>query len=112
MFACQAPRSREPVGLTRAVRADTRTVGSAIDFKHPERGKAIATATPLAVQCRDYAARCVIVAQPQASAGDKLALIATAQAWVALADAAEKNEAAPGLRGSSFLQPAFRALRK
>lgn len=41
-----------------------------------------------------YAAQCLIVAQRQDSAGDKLALVNMAQAWVNLAEQADKNEPA------------------
>jgi hypothetical protein len=46
----------------------------------------------LAARYRDYAAKCLTIAQRQESADEKLALIGMAQAWVALAEQAEKNE--------------------
>jgi hypothetical protein len=50
------------------------------------------TPAELAVRYRGYAAQCCIVAQRQDNAGDKLALVNMAQAWVALAEHMEKNE--------------------
>lgn len=47
----------------------------------------------LAAHCRGYAAQCLVVAQHQHSAGDRLALINMAQAWAALADQIVNNEA-------------------
>jgi hypothetical protein len=49
------------------------------------------TPAQLAARYWGYAAQCLIVAQRQNKAGDKLALVNMAQAWVALA---EKNEPA------------------
>lgn len=45
----------------------------------------------LAAHFRGYAAQCLVVAQHQHRAGDRLTLINMAQAWVALADQTEKN---------------------
>lgn len=44
---------------------------------------------------RRYAAQCLVMAQRQDRAGDKLALITMAQAWRTLAEQMEKNDAAP-----------------
>ena len=44
-----------------------------------------------AAHYRGYAAQCVIVAQHQHSAGDRLILINMAQAWSALAELTEKE---------------------
>lgn len=49
------------------------------------------TPAQLAAHCRGYAAQCLIVAQHQNSAGDRLALINMAQAWAALADQIVNN---------------------
>lgn len=46
----------------------------------------------LATRYRGFAAQCLVVAQHQHSAGDRLTLTNMAQAWVALADRAEKNK--------------------
>jgi len=51
------------------------------------------TPAQLAAHFRGYAAQCLVVAQHQRRAGDRLALIDMAQAWAALAEQAEKNEA-------------------
>ncbi len=48
--------------------------------------------TELAARYREYAAKCVLVAQSQENANEKLALIDMARAWIALAEQAEKNE--------------------
>ena len=48
--------------------------------------------TELAARYREYAARCVLLAQSQENASEKLALIDMAQAWIALAEQAENNE--------------------
>jgi hypothetical protein len=50
------------------------------------------TPAELAARYHGYAAQCWLFAQQQDNAGDKLALIDMAQAWVALADYVEKNE--------------------
>lgn len=47
----------------------------------------------LAAHCRGYAAQCLVVAQHQHNAGDRLTLINMAQAWAALADQIINNEA-------------------
>jgi hypothetical protein len=52
------------------------------------------TPARLAARYWGYAAQCLIVAQRQDSAGDKLALVNMAQAWVNLAEQTEKNEPA------------------
>jgi hypothetical protein len=52
------------------------------------------TPAQLAARYWGYAAQCLVVAQRQDNAGDKLALINMAQAWVNLAEQAEKNDAA------------------
>jgi hypothetical protein len=52
------------------------------------------TPAQLAARYWGYAAQCLVVAQRQDNAGDKLALINMAQAWVNLAEQAEKNEPA------------------
>lgn len=52
------------------------------------------TPAQLAARYWGYAAQCLIVAQRQDNAGDKLALINMAQAWVSLAEQTEKNEPA------------------
>jgi hypothetical protein len=49
------------------------------------------TPAQLAAHYRGYAAQCVIVAQHQHSAGDRLTLINMAQAWSALAEQTEKS---------------------
>jgi hypothetical protein len=55
------------------------------------------TVTPaqLAAHYRAYAAQCMIMAQRQDSAGDKLVLIDMAQAWVILAEQAEHETPDP-----------------
>lgn len=50
------------------------------------------TPAQLAARYWGYAAQCLIVAQRQDNAGDKLALINMAQAWVNLAEQTETNE--------------------
>jgi hypothetical protein len=50
------------------------------------------TPAQLATRYRGFAAQCLVLAQHQHIAGDRLALINMAQAWVALAEQAEKNE--------------------
>lgn len=60
------------------------------------------TPAQLAARYWGYAAQCLIVAQRQDDAGDKLALINMAQAWVNLAEQTEKNT--PSL--SAFETPA------
>jgi hypothetical protein len=50
------------------------------------------TPAQLAARYWGYAAQCLVVAQRQDNAGDKLALINMAQAWVALAEQTEKSE--------------------
>jgi hypothetical protein len=49
------------------------------------------TPAQLAARYWGYAAQCLIVAQRQDDAGDKLALINMAQAWVNLAEQTEQN---------------------
>lgn len=49
------------------------------------------TPAQLAAHCRGYAAQCLVVAQHQHNAGDRLALINMAQAWAALADQIANN---------------------
>jgi hypothetical protein len=49
------------------------------------------TAAQLAARYWGYAAQCLMLAQRQDSAGDKLALINMAQAWVSLAEQSEKD---------------------
>jgi hypothetical protein len=56
--------------------------------KHVEMG---ITPAQLAARYWGYAAQCLIVAQRQDNAGDKLALVNIAQAWVNLAEQTEKN---------------------
>jgi hypothetical protein len=51
------------------------------------------TPAQLAARYRGYAAQCLIVAQRQDNAADKMALIAMAQAWLNLAEQIEKDEA-------------------
>ncbi len=63
------------------------------------------TPAQLAARYWGYAAQCLIVAQRQDDAGDKLALINMAQAWVNLAEQTEKNT--PSL--SAYETPAPRA---
>ena len=46
----------------------------------------------LAARYREYAAKCVAVAQNLEQAAEKLALLDMAQAWINLAILAEKNE--------------------
>lgn len=53
------------------------------------------TPAEIAARYREYAAKCLIVAKKQENAGEKLALIDMAQAWVSLADQAERNQAFP-----------------
>ena len=50
------------------------------------------TPAQLATHYRGFAAQCLVLAQHQRSAGDRLALINMAQAWAALAEQAEKNK--------------------
>ncbi len=50
------------------------------------------TPAELAARYREYAAQCVAVAQSLDHAREKLALLDMAQAWIALARQAEKNE--------------------
>lgn len=50
------------------------------------------TPAQLAARYWGYAAQCLIVAQRQDTAADKLALINMAQAWVTLAEQIQKNE--------------------
>jgi hypothetical protein len=50
------------------------------------------TPAELAARYRDYAGKCLLVAQKQENANEKLALIDMAQAWIALAEQAERNE--------------------
>jgi hypothetical protein len=52
------------------------------------------TAAQLAARYWGYAAQCLVVAQRQDNAGDKLALINMAQAWVNLAEQTDRNEPA------------------
>lgn len=60
---------------------------------HRERGHGMGlTAAQLAAHFRGYAVQCLIVAQHQRSAGDRLTLIDMAQAWAALAEQAKRNE--------------------
>jgi hypothetical protein len=49
------------------------------------------TPAELAAQYRDLAANCVLLAQSQQRDTEKLALIDMANAWVALAEHAERN---------------------
>jgi hypothetical protein len=51
------------------------------------------TPAELAARYRKYAAKCLLLAQRQEDAGEKLALLDMAQSWMALAEQAEKNEA-------------------
>jgi hypothetical protein len=46
----------------------------------------------LAARYREYATTCVAMAQSLESADEKLVLLDMAQAWIALAKQAEKNE--------------------
>lgn len=50
------------------------------------------TPNEIAGRYRDYAGKCLAVAQRQESASERLALIDMARAWIALADQAEKNQ--------------------
>jgi hypothetical protein len=50
------------------------------------------TPAELAARYRDYAAKCLLLAQKQENATEKLALLDMAQAWIALVEQAEKNE--------------------
>ena len=50
------------------------------------------TPAELAARYREYAARCMIMAQRQENANEKLAMLDMAQAWADLAGLAEKNE--------------------
>jgi len=50
------------------------------------------TPAQLAARYWGYAAQCLIVAQRQDNAGDKMALINMAQAWSALAEQTAENE--------------------
>jgi hypothetical protein len=53
------------------------------------------TPAEIAARYREYAAKCLIVARKQENANERLALVDMAQAWIALADQAEKNQAFP-----------------
>jgi hypothetical protein len=53
------------------------------------------TPAEIAARYRDYAAKCLIVAQTQENVSERLVLIHMAQAWIALADQAEKNQSLP-----------------
>lgn len=46
----------------------------------------------LAARYREYAAKCIAVANERASAAEKLSMLDMAQAWIDLADQALKNE--------------------
>lgn len=50
------------------------------------------TPTELAARYREYAADCIAVAQTLTSAAERLSPVDMAQAWIALAIQAEKNE--------------------
>lgn len=50
------------------------------------------TPAEFAARYRAFAAKCVTVAQGLQDTSEKLALIDMAQAWIALADQAERNE--------------------
>lgn len=50
------------------------------------------TPSEMAARYRDYAGKCVLLAQSQEHAREKLALIDMAQAWIALAEQTEKDE--------------------
>jgi hypothetical protein len=50
------------------------------------------TPDELAARYRRYAAKCLLLAQGQEDANEKLLLLDMAQAWAALAEMAEKNE--------------------
>jgi len=50
------------------------------------------TPSELAARYREYAAQCMLLAENQENANEKLALIDMTQAWIALAELAEKNE--------------------
>jgi hypothetical protein len=62
------------------------------------------TAAQLAARYWGYAAQCLIVAQRQDSAGDKLALVDMAQAWVALAEQTETDESRSAAHDASIPQ--------
>jgi adenosyl cobinamide kinase/adenosyl cobinamide phosphate guanylyltransferase len=53
------------------------------------------TPADIAALYREYAAKCLIVAQRLENSAERVALVDMAQAWVALADQAEKNQALP-----------------
>lgn len=53
------------------------------------------TPAGIAARYRGYAAECLIIAQKQENATERLILIDMAQAWVALAEQAEKNQSLP-----------------
>jgi hypothetical protein len=48
------------------------------------------TAAQLATRYRGYAAQCVIIAQRQADANEKLTLLDMAHAWIAIAEGMER----------------------
>jgi hypothetical protein len=50
------------------------------------------TPAELAVLYRDYAAKCLLASQTQTTTAERMALLDMAQAWIALAKQAEKNE--------------------
>lgn len=50
------------------------------------------TPAELASRYRSYAANCVALSQSHDDAGEKLLLLDMAQAWMALAEQAERNE--------------------
>jgi hypothetical protein len=50
------------------------------------------TLAELAARYREYAAKCVLLAQSEQDASEKLVLIDMAQAWTSLAEWTEKNE--------------------
>jgi hypothetical protein len=58
------------------------------------------TPVELAARYRDYAAKCMMVAQRQEHAGERLALIDMAQAWIVLAEQAERNQLYPIVYGA------------
>lgn len=51
------------------------------------------TPADLAARYREYAGNCVALAQGMESAKEKLVFLDMAQAWMALAEQAERNEA-------------------
>jgi hypothetical protein len=55
----------------------------------------VITPAQLAAHYRAYAAQCIIMAQRQDSAGDKLVLIDMAQAWFGLAEQTEHETPDP-----------------